>query len=77
MKTMQKTTRANFVRQRRLNQKVDAKPVQTVNPAVHRTYSSTAAFIPVQPRPAARPTFGQIPGKSSPCSFQACCAKSI
>jgi cell division protein FtsQ len=56
MTALQKTSRANFVRQRRTPKTPSAQTPQRTKKTTRKAYSTASVYLPVDPRPAARRT---------------------
>jgi len=56
MTSLQKTSRANFIRQRRTSKTRTVQSPQRKVQTVPKTYHSTSVYLPVQPKPVARRT---------------------
>ncbi|HEX7541428.1 MAG TPA: FtsQ-type POTRA domain-containing protein [Anaerolineales bacterium] len=65
MTTLQKTSRANFVRERRTPKTRSAHNPQGTKQTNRKTYHSASVFLPVKPQPVARRTLRQAQGSAS------------
>jgi hypothetical protein len=60
MTTLQKTSRANFVRQRRTTRTHPVQHSKKTGRDSSRTYNASSIFIPVEPRPVSRRALHQV-----------------
>ncbi len=65
MTTLQKTSRANFVRQRRTPKTRSAHTPQGTEKTARKTYHPASVYLPVEPQPVARRTLRQAHGIAS------------
>jgi cell division septal protein FtsQ len=63
MTTLQKTSRANFVRQRRTPKTRSAHTPQRTKQTARKAYHPASIYLPVEPRPAARRTSSRVTKK--------------
>lgn len=69
MTALQKTSRINFVRQRRTPKTRSAHTPQRATQTARKTYHSASVYLPVEPRPVARRTPGRVTKNTHRNSF--------